>query len=69
MLSPTCFWLNLLIYLFIAVLGLSGYEQTFSSCSLWASYCSDFSCCRVWSPGQVGFSSCSMALESSWTKD
>ena len=27
-----------------------------------------FSCCRVWALGQVGSSSCSMALESSWAR-
>ena len=30
-----------------------------SSCSVWASHCSDFSCWGAWALGRVGFSNCS----------
>ena len=65
-------------YLSLAVLGLCYWLWAFSSCGEWGLLSSRgaqvspggvFFCCRAWSLGQVGFSSCSMALESSWAKD
>ena len=76
----------------MAALGLCCFVQAFpsyrelgllSSCSLWASHCSDFSCCRAWALGLIGFSSCStwakklwftslvapQHVKSSWTRD
>ena len=57
---------KLLIYLFMAVLGLSllGARGTYSGCGARVSHCSDFSCYGVQALGCAGFSSCgSLALE------
>ena len=68
------FNLSLLIYLFLAALGLCCSAWAFSSCGKWgilfscepwASHCGGFSCCRAWALGCAGFSSCGFqALES-----
>ena len=39
------FFINLFIYLFMAVLGLCCCVRAFSSCGARASHCSGFSCC------------------------
>ena len=58
---------KVIIYLFLAVLGLCCYAGFFFSCSklelgsswgVQASYCSGFSCFRARAPGHVGLSSC-----------
>ena len=46
-----------------------------SSCSSWASHCTDFSCCGARAPGHTDFSSCGARLSCSfacgifWTRD
>ena len=65
------FNLFLLIYLFLAALGLCCYMRAFSSCGKWgilfsceswASHCGGFPCCRAWALGCAGFSSCGSRL-------
>ena len=76
---PFFFFLTELLFpinfesLYLAVMGLHGYMQIFSSfskkgllstCGSWASYCGGFSCCRAQALGHVSFnSSGSRALE------
>ena len=72
--SPKCFFLKIIIYLFIfgcvgSSLLCAGFLQllragTTLHCGARASHCSGFSCCRAWALGARGFSSCgTWALE------
>ena len=67
----------LLIYLFMAMLGLcccSGFSLVavsgglFSSCSVQASLCGGFSCCKAQALGYMGFRSCGTWAQQLWLR-